>query len=485
MKSKITKCVTSLNVLLFLLICVFAFASDTKLFSIAGRTFSLSFYLSVIALPLFYCSYFFIYKKRSIDYLIKNIAVLFSVLFVSSLAMGYILYPNYSGLFSTSPTKTVLINAIKYLYDLAVIPYFVFWLSYLNKKLFKRCFYIFLVAWIVIGAFQITAYRINNPTLWSIYDKIDILKIIGGTSTMMNRVRLNYGSFRFFGIGSEPAANCVLISALVLPFLAREIIKDSRLIKRIINSALFLISLSFALLTKSASVYVGLAIDFLFLCFYLFGSTQIPKKWKIISGAGILAVGIVSLIVPATREIIVNRFLLKLVDTSDYSTQYRYSTIWNDFLILLKYPLFGVGDGNQGYFYSKHILGTWMARGIESQQAIKGEFGLLNGGAAIPSLFSGFGLMGIAAIIVAARKTLRTGTRKSHFAIIKPYYVLTVTVVSALSFATIGIHRNYALLLVLSSYNIFAFGDIPLKELSGYLTAGVPKGVIEVTKYSI
>lgn len=459
MKNLLTRITVQINLVLFLLIIVFSFFGSVNLFSVAGKHFSLSFFISLLAIPFFYCSYFLLYRNHFLNPTIKLFLVLFSVLFISSLGMGYVLYPKYNGLFETSPIKVVVLNAAKYLYDLSLIPYFMFCLSIVRKNTIKRALLFFLGFWILFGFLQIFVFYLNNPTIWQIYDAIDFLQILGGRSAVFERIRLNYGSFRFFGIASEPATNAVIIDIIFLPFLFSEL---SRKRKRPIYTFFLLSSLVvvlfFAALTKSASVYAGLFLLGAILFWRLLSMEKVSKKAKIAVIFSLFFALVALLIVPITRELLVDKFLLKILDTSDHSTQHRYSSVWNDLLVLVRFPLFGVGDGNQGYFYLRNIIGTWMANNSETQMALRGELGLMGGGAGIPSIISGFGIFGTLLIIGIFTKLYQEWALKNiHFPKIRIHYKTSLTIFLFLLIATQGIHRNYPLYFCLSSISIGAF----------------------------
>lgn len=459
MKDRFVKASLYINFLLFFLILAFSFTGTIKVISIAGKFFPLPFYVSIIAIPFFYFCYFFIYRNKFLNKTLIDLATIFVLLFVASLSMGYLLYPKYNGLFDTSPIKVVLENGIKYLYDILLIPYFIFFVSLLNKKIVKKMIIIFLIFWIAFGLFQIIVYYINNQILWKIYDSIDFLKLLGGRSETFTKIRANYDSFRFYGISNEPASNCVLICVILFPFFISELKKPNlKSTYRVFLIASLAFTLVFAYLTKSASVYTGMLVIFIYLAYKFFDNSNIKLLYKWLTIGAIALSIILVFAIPYFRNIFLNKFIFKLFGTSDYSTQHRYSTIWNDIMIFATHPIFGVADGNQGYFYASNVLGTWMSNNAETQAAIKGELGLLNGGAGIPSFISGFGIFGIFISIVFGKKIVEHWKkRNSSFGKISIYYLLAGITFAILSTATQGIHRNYLLLLFLASMAMFSY----------------------------
>lgn len=463
MKGKITKGITIFNVILFFAIVFFSFFGTSGLFSLFGKQFSIPFYLSIIALPLFYFCYFFVYGNRCVDILIKTIMSLFCVLFVASLGMAFILKPISKTLYSETPTKVVIVNAVKYAYDLAMIPYFSFFAGTIKKDWIKRFVFFFLVVWTMFGCFQVLCYALNSSTLWAIYDSLDVLKIVGGNSEMFRRIRLNYGSFRFFGFASEPSMNALLFSVFLTPFLTKKILFDrnGKRASKAFYVVIGFFSMLFLYLTKSASVYFTFLAEVVFLILLGKHSKKINKSiWFSIIG-GLLGVLILLMCIPESRYVLIDRFLFKIIDINDASTQHRYSTIWNDLMVLSKFPLFGVGDGNQGFFYAQNVAGTWMSRNLETQAAIKGEMGLVSGGAAIPSFISGFGIFGLIALAITIKKLFSITRADSLIRpSIKVYYLGGLFTLLFALMVSNGFHREYLVQLFLSSYFFIArIGD--------------------------
>ena len=88
----------------------------------------------------------------------------------------------------------------------------------------------------------------------------------------------------------------------------------------------------------------------------------------------------------------------KLIDTENESTVMRTSSISNDMKIFFKYPITGVGNGMQGFFFNEH-LPTWARGSEEIQTVLSGSVGVVGGGGAFfPSYLSAFGLIGLIAL---------------------------------------------------------------------------------------
>ena len=85
----------------------------------------------------------------------------------------------------------------------------------------------------------------------------------------------------------------------------------------------------------------------------------------------------------------------KITDTDNHSTMMRSSSIVNDMKLFFKYPITGVGDGLQGYWYNENLPVIYLAS-IEVQDLVSGKNGIPDGGGAyFPLLLSAYGLVGV------------------------------------------------------------------------------------------
>lgn len=462
--NRVKKVLTACNVLFFVLICVFSCFGPCKWINVSGKTFSLAFPLSLVALPLFFITYC-VFRRHDADFVGKISFVTFFLLLTSSVGMAFVLGPTVGEYFEKDPLFVVFLNAIKYAYDLVVLTYFCYMVSFVKKKWFCRFVDAFMVVWIVFGLFQCLVFYVNNEALWKIYDSLDVLKVIGGDSTIFARIRHNYGSFRFYGFASEPAENCIFLCAMALYFYWRLFECPLSRKKKIFYAVCLLFMAAFTVLTKSSSVYVGIFVTILGLFVYLVRENKISVRTAVVALVTSCAIGIILVIVPQTKSVIFDNLVLKLFNKNDYSTQHRYSSIWNDLMILLRFPLFGVGDGNQGYFYAANVSGTWMSRNYETQMAIQGKLGLLGGGPGIPAFISGFGVYGVVVLFLSVRSFLLYANKTNRqFDTIKPYLILMGIALFVLCMATSGPHRNYLLFLYASSplAGRYARNDMPL-----------------------
>ena len=84
----------------------------------------------------------------------------------------------------------------------------------------------------------------------------------------------------------------------------------------------------------------------------------------------------------------------KVLDRENRSTAMRASTVINDMKVFFDYPLTGVGNGNQGFFYAQNQP-TWTLISDEVNDLISSNTIPNGGGNIFPSLLSAYGIIGI------------------------------------------------------------------------------------------
>lgn len=433
------------NIFIFFIWIFLSLFGPVTLFSILGKHFGLAFYLSIFSFPYFIFSYFVVFKKN-IDFVFtfKCIAVPFICLLFSSLGMAFCLSPIKDGLFETNTFSVWLEETAKNFYDVFGILYCIFFLRLISKKQFSKFCSIVFVFWISVCFIQTIVFLLNNSIVNSIYDGINFLGILESTETMQ-RIRANYGFIRIYGLASEPASNAIFIGCFVLPILIYKIFESkyqNRKKELAISILAFAITALISILTFSTSVILVFLISLLYLVIKFFKANSVSNKFKILFLITIFIILIIILIIPTIREKLISMFA-KVFDTSNYSTQHRYSTTWNDILIFVKFPLFGIGDGLQGYYYFENIIGTWMANNTETQMALCGQMGLLNGGATIPSIISAYGIFGVILISYFYKKIIikQLHTNKFFFNN-KALFIISISSLILLFLVSSSIHRN-------------------------------------------
>ena len=196
--------------------------------------------------------------------------------------------------------------------------------------------------------------------------------------------------------GNEPSSVSI-VSFCVLPYIYTSIVKAKGWSKfKYIVCAILFFAL-FAGSNSSQTLLLYLACTGLFIIFLLL--RKFPKVlYKVSFVAGFLAVSIYlfdfkEVEVQGGADSIEYALFAKVLDKENESTAVRVSTIVNDLKIIGSYPITGVGNGNQGFFYAEN-LPKWVSDSESVQDFLMGRVVVNGGGNVFPSFFSGFGLIG-------------------------------------------------------------------------------------------
>lgn len=434
------------NVVCVSIVLVMSIFGPINSFSILGKHFSPAFYFAFLFLPLLFLEWAFSTKKSESTYRIFTFFfITFFVLGFVSLINCLLLSTTFDGYYSTTPMKVYLLNFLKYAFDFIAIVYLIFSISFLTKKYIETIVIVASMLLVLIGLFQLFVCLVNNQQLNQIYDNINFLKILGSSELMHL-----YGMQRIYLTASEPAANCTFVCCVCIPFLFFIAIKKDNLpIKRILAFIILVLLLPLIYFTRGISLYLCSILSFVitFFCFISTMKNEHEKTIVFIVGITALIVLLILLFVTPFGKTLLQSIVDKFLSNTNYSFQYRFSSIYNDILIMLKMPIFGCGDGFQGYFYTDNIVGTWMANNPETINAIAGNTGLLAGGAFIPSYLSGFGIVGLIFLILYFRLTWRELKKGESY--LKFAHKISIVMLVIVSSITIGFHYNIALYAVL------------------------------------
>ena len=217
---------------------------------------------------------------------------------------------------------------------------------------------------------------------------------------------------RITGFGYEPSAFTSFSVFVSLPIFLSCVMSKQKIL---LNTLLAGLTIVCAYFTKSSAVYICLfcVLGVFILC--LISKLTKTKNKKLFIFISLISLVFISVfLLVGWKEIV--RLFLKMFDLKHESTVYRYSTVYNDILCFFKYPIWGVGNGLQGLFYNSHINGTLFTetQSLEIIEALNGNKGILSGGGFIPSVLSGYGILGIGLLCYIAFISIRT-IRKVKF----------------------------------------------------------------------
>lgn len=204
--------------------------------------------------------------------------------------------------------------------------------------------------------------------------------------------------------GAEGATAGCILGVFVFPFLFSQILIGKR--KYIFEIVLWLLPLFF---TYSATAYILAATNITIYILLQVLNTENLSKGAVTLLLVVSTIGFILLLLAMTgvlngSNIEKIRYLLleKANDTDNQSTVQRTVPLYMNLGAFKEYPILGVGNGLQGYFYEKYMP-SWMLRaGGEYQRVFlkRSRMGIANGALFIPSLLSGYGVVGCILIVV-------------------------------------------------------------------------------------
>lgn len=330
--------------------------------------------------------------------LIKYIFFLVIYLNLSSFIMAFVMQAEHGSLgnedaFSGIAGMIVYFTqyAFMFLYNMRVF-------QILNKETINALLHKLCVTLLVIGYIQVL---VMNGIGGAIYDAIDVLDVLQN-SNLLGKLCLT---------GSEGASAGSILSILVFPVLFSKILTEEKNVKYIVEVILWLVPLFF---TNSSTAYILATIEFFLFSFCLI-KRDIKKSLKVISiGLVLLIIGAIILgwldvLNSEMFEQIEYMLLEKATDRENGSTVSRTVPLLVNWGAFTEHPIFGVGNGLQGYYFDKYFPSwAYNVPGSDIRVFMERNTGISNGAVFIPSLLSGYGLVGITLIAVFAIKCIQT-----------------------------------------------------------------------------
>ena len=402
------------------------------------------------------------YNKSSLT--IKGIVLCMVLIAISTLTslILYLPFGRLNGentiLASISPSVYLVITAITFYYNSEMF-------KHISKQEIKKILSILVYFLLVLGYIQIAVILI--PSIGRIYDGLDILNILTDSTILQSWGRICL-------TGSEPSSVGNILNVLIYPYILSVILEYDEKRYKII-AILFLPLIYF---TYSSTVYIGTLVNLLVFVFIKFKRRKSRKEVRngilivmIILILGILGGGYLwnqTIVGKTIQEYVIN----KTSSGDDLSSMIRYSSVLTDIKAFLHYPLTGVGNGNQGYFYNEtcyeHYSRTVLSY-EEFSSRLNGSMGIVNGGPFVPAFISGYGILGIVLatrfIRLCVRRMEEFPLRNGNFRYM--YYIggfsfLILTTVSG------GLDGNFLAIFVLSIPFMESMNELVYKEVGNH-----------------
>lgn len=356
------------------------------------------------------------------------------LLMLISLGMSLYLTPSVGTVFGETPLTTGITTLCWLACHAAAILYICHCYSKIGLGSLDRVFDVMLVFVLAVSLVQAGAVA-GIPGFRAIYDVTNV----GDWFNLAN-----YRYERLCGPASEPSGMGGVICMLCFPYAASKLISTRRWPYGLALCLLVLV----AYFTFSSTVYVSLAFSIAaFVAVVLTArGGRIPKSAIVAAMLACVVVLSVAVVTATSDDLNDNegynsvvRIFDKVTDGSNQSTAYRNSTVTNDMKIFPEYPVFGVGEGNQGFFYAQNLDSAVLDSGsVEASNALSGKIGIVNGGSFLPSLISGYGIVGTAAyaawLVSAIRQARRGRNRMGSY-----YYMYLMALAGSAPMCWIGI----------------------------------------------
>lgn len=234
----------------------------------------------------------------------------------------------------------------------------------------------------ILGYFQI-AVMVSGGLFASLYDKLDIMDIVRN-SEKLPKLCLT---------GSEGASAGTLIGTFVFPFIMAKIFVQRKVLKNII----FLLAwLPVVYFTFSSTAYILVAIDILVFC--LLYMIKVKREMNsivigLLFSSGLIVVllfpiSFASFLPSDVGEKVEYLLTEKASDKANGSTVSRLVPLYVNWGAFMEYPILGVGNGNQGYFYEKYFPEfAWNVAGSDVSVFLERSRGGISNGGGVHTIF--------------------------------------------------------------------------------------------------
>lgn len=327
--------------------------------------------------------------------------------FLTSIIMAFVLNDNVVSIAGETPLSSITTGLMWIVFDAVIVFFISYCYARCTENFLTRVLDCFLVFVLVVCGIQ-SLVMFGVPGSSALFSLINV----GDWLSVFNQVSFE----RLVGVGSEPAAMSMSLGLLCLPYCYSRAANGGGA-RFGIAFALFCL---FGFLTKATTVYI--TICFVVLGILLLNVKKVKSKAVIACIAAVCAVGAVIFLVMSFADIQIvsgdvsetfESVFGKVDDVENQSTAYRTSTVINDIEIFKDYPIFGVGDGNQGFFYAQNVPSWVLASGsTEVLSALSGSIGVINGGSFLPSIISGYGATGFVLFALWISFCVRTAVKR-------------------------------------------------------------------------
>lgn len=346
--------------------------------------------------------------------LFRFFVLMITIFNITSFLMAIVIDNRYGIYAGESSYSAVLKMALIFIQYILMVFY--------NKEIFK-----------LLGGTKIKEIISKSISLLLVVGYIQLLIMIGCTSleALCNKIDIldifedSIATLKMPLTESEGALAGDLIAIFVLPFLASNVILEKNKKSYFIQ---ILAWIPLIIISESLSEYILCTVFFITFGVYLFKESDKSINIKYIVLIPIIVIIAASILwgkLPNNiKDNIIYTITEKISDDNNGSTVTR-TTIPLKYNIgaFKEYPLLGVGNGNQGYFYYKYVDHKYSFISGVNKSYINAANTIYNGGLFFPSILSGYGIVGIILLIIYIFKSDRAvNENKKELGIYYYYY---------------------------------------------------------------
>ncbi len=240
---------------------------------------------------------------------------------------------------------------------------------------------------------------------------------------------------------TEPASGAGFLGVVVAPYLFSKYIANKF---KFIDSIKLLLIIIVLYFTKSTTGYSLLSLDFLLFGFIILRTREInTAKKTLVIFLMIIAFAIFGITVVANEVLFghITSVFDKLFNLDNTSSMSRKVGLYVNWGIFQRFPLFGVGNGNQGFFYREFFPKEAFSSIWAVERYNEAAYTLMDGGVFFGAFLSGYGIIGFGLLIAFIRKSIIImKNNKRIYGYLYYFYIISgvALVVNGLSSTLVG-----------------------------------------------
>lgn len=250
---------------------------------------------------------------------------------------------------------------------------------------------------IVVGLWQIGIIYFGS-VFSSVFDTANLLFGSWSSSQIVRTGRIAL-------FNNEPSTVAGFIGMLAIPYILSKFLGDKFRIVDTIKLALLIVILYY---TKSTTGYTLGLLDLAVFAYLIVGRNRANIGTRLLQALFLVIVVAVLFYTVLGNDLVndtVTAVFDKLLNSDNTSGMNRKAGLYVNWGIIKEYPLFGVGNGNQGFFYQKYFPRFMLSSDMVAQRYYESSSVLYDGGVFFASFASGYGIVGIILLLLFAVKS--------------------------------------------------------------------------------